>query len=95
LVLKEEGIEDNNKLEKRVDLKNISIPILNIVADKDDLVSSKSSIPITEHKDNNGFISSKDKKLIEFPSNHVELCISYKAHKDLWPQVINWLKERS
>jgi polyhydroxyalkanoate synthase len=99
LILKEEkeGIEaeNNKRKEKTVDLKNISIPILNIVANKDDLVSSKSSIPITEQNDNNRFMRSKEKKLIEFPSNHVELCISYDAHRYLWPQVIDWLKERS
>ena len=49
--------------------------------------------PISEESDSN-LISSKEKKLIEFPSGHVELCISYDAHKDLWPQVIGWLKER-
>ncbi|MGN6623484.1 MAG: alpha/beta fold hydrolase, partial [Candidatus Nitrosocosmicus sp.] len=99
LILKAENEDviqvENKKIEKTVDLKNISIPILNIVAGKDDLVSSNSSIPITEHKDNNSFISSKDKKLIEFPSNHVELCISYESHRDLWPQVIEWLKDRT
>ena len=70
------------------------MPILNIVGNKDDLVSSNSSIPITEEI-GNGLISSKDKKLIDFPSGHVELCISYDAHENLWPQVIQWLKDRS
>ena len=51
-------------------------------------------LPITEEI-GNGLISSKDKRLIEFPSGHVELCISYDAHENLWPQVIQWLKDRS
>jgi polyhydroxyalkanoate synthase subunit PhaC len=101
LVLKvaatKEDYDNDNLTKKLVDLQNISMPILNIVGNRDDLVSPKSSIPITgnDNDNDNGFISSKDKKLIEFPSNHVEICISYDAHKELWPQVIDWLKARS
>ena len=74
------------------------MPILNIVGNKDDLVSPNSSVPITDCDNGYGYgcvVSSKDKRLIEFPSDHIELCISYDAHKNLWPQVIEWLKERS
>ena len=89
-----------SQIEKEaVDLKNISVPILNIVGNKDDLVSSMSSIPITEDDNggsgSGGIVSSKDKRLMVFPSEHIELCISYDAHKQLWPQVTQWLKERS
>jgi polyhydroxyalkanoate synthase subunit PhaC len=91
----DEKNENTTTMKKRaIDLKNISMPILNIIGNKDDLVSSKSSIPITEEI-GNGLISSKEKRLLEFPSGHVELCISYDAHENLWPQVIQWLKERS
>ena len=56
-----------------IDLSNITMPILNIVGKKDDLVrphSSKSTLDAIE---------SKDKKLIEFPTGHVGLCISKQA----------------
>ena len=85
-------------MKKVFDLKNITMPILNIVVNKDNLVSSVSSVPITEGYDGDGgsgIVSSEDKTLIEFPSDHIELCTSYDAHKNLWPQVIKWLKERS
>ena len=72
-----------------VNLKNITIPILNIIASKDDLVSPKSSMPISE------VVASKDKKTIEIPSGHIELCISYDAHKNLWPEVVDWLLSKS
>ena len=72
-----------------IDLRKITIPVLNIVGIYDDLVPSASSIPL------NDVISSSDKKLIEFPAGHVELCISSSAHADLWPQVVKWLQERS
>jgi len=97
--LKTEKGTSQMKKTAAVDLKNITMPVLNIVGNKDDLVSPKSSIPITEGDGNgdgcSGIISSKDRMLMEFPLDHVELCISYDAHKNLWTQVIQWLKERS
>ncbi len=96
---KQEEEKETSQIKKAVDLKNISVPILNIVGNKDDLVSSESSIPITEG--DNGdigsgvIVSSKDRMLIEIPSDHIELCTSYDAHKNLWPQATQWLKERS
>ncbi len=95
--MKKENETKTSQMKKAVDLKNITMPILNIVGNKDDLVSSGSSVPITEGYDGDGgrgIVSSEDKTLIEFPSDHIELCTSYDAHKNLWPQVTKWLKER-
>lgn len=75
--------------ENLVDLKKITMPVLNIVGTNDDLVSAESSRTITD------VISSKDKKILEFPTGHVGLCISRTAHKRLWPKVGKWLKEHS
>jgi polyhydroxyalkanoate synthase len=72
-----------------VDLKKITMPVLNIVGTNDDLVSAESSRSITD------IVSSKDKKTLEFPIGHVGLCISKTAHKKLWPEVGKWLKEYS
>jgi len=74
---------------KLVDLKKITMPVLNIVGTNDDLVSAESSRTITD------VVSSKDKKTLEFPIGHVGLCISRTAHKKLWPEVGKWLKEHS
>jgi polyhydroxyalkanoate synthase len=76
-----------------IDLKKITMPVLNIVGTKDDLVSAESSRTITSSDDE--VISSKDKKTLEFPTGHVGLCISRTAHKKLWPEVGKWLTERS
>lgn len=74
---------------KTINLKTITMPLLNIVGVKDDLAPSTSSIPL------NDAVSSTDRKLIEFPSGHVGLCVSSLAYTDLWPQVVRWLQERS
>ena len=72
-----------------VDLKKITMPVLNIIGTNDDLVSAESSRTITD------IISSKDKKTLEFPTGHVGLCIGQAAHKKLWPEVGQWIKEHS
>jgi len=84
-------IQNKVKLGKElVDLKKITMPVLNIVGTADDLVSAESSRTITTE-----LISSKDKKILEFPIGHVGLCISRTAHKKLWPEVGKWLTEHS
>ena len=72
-----------------IDLSKITMPVLNILGLYDDIISPQSSRPITS------VVGSKDKKLIEFPTGHVGLCISQKAHEQLWPEVGNWLSQRS
>lgn len=72
-----------------IDLKNITMPFLDIVGSKDDLVPPESSRTIID------VISSTDKKLIEFPTGHVGLCVSQAAHQQLWPEVGRWISQRS
>ena len=72
-----------------INLKNITIPVLDIVGTTDDLVPPSSSKSIMDA------IGSTDKKLIEFPTGHVGLCISPIAHEKLWPEVGAWLASRS
>ena len=86
----EETYDDNNKSDTIINLKNINMPFLNIVAKKDDLVSPSSSKAL-----NKALTECHDKDLIEHNSGHVGLMIGKNAHKELWPKVGNWLKERS
>ena len=84
---KEKVKEQREKIP--IDLKKITVPVLNIVGSKDDLVSPKSSLPIIDS------VASRDNKTIEIPLGHIELCISYEAHQNLWPQVVDWLQRKS
>jgi len=77
------------KIISEMDIARITMPTLSIVGRNDDLVSYASSIPL------NNYISSTDKHLIEFPGDHIELCISYNAHTNIWPKVVEWLEQRS
>lgn len=81
-----------NKLEingKLVELKNIKCPVMNLIAEHDHLVPPESSIGF------NDLISSTDKETIVFPSGHIGLSVSGKSLKGLWPDVADWLIERS
>ena len=72
-----------------INLKNITIPLLDIVGTKDDLVPPSASTSVINA------VGSADKKLIEFPTGHVGLCISNMAHEKLWPDVGSWIAQRS
>lgn len=74
---------------KRVNLKLIDMPLLNIVGQEDNLVTPDSSTPL------NDLTSSKDKETISFPSGHIGISVSGKAHKELWPRVAEWINEHS
>ncbi len=88
----QENLLVENKLRingKAVDLRKISCPVLNLVAEHDHLVPPASSTVL------NGLISSKDKETIVFPTGHIGMSVSSKSLKDLWPRVGEWLIERS
>ena len=80
----------NDEHDTNINLKNIDMPFLNIVAKRDDLVAPNSSKAL-----NDALTESHDKDLIEFNSGHVGLMIGKNAHKELWPKVGHWLKKRS
>ncbi|HTY54892.1 MAG TPA: alpha/beta fold hydrolase [Candidatus Binataceae bacterium] len=69
----------------RVELKDINCPVLNVVAQWDDVVDPKSSLPFID------LISSRDKANVVFPTGHVGAVVSSAAQKKLWPQVATWL----
>ncbi len=78
--------EKGNVNDNTININKITIPVLSIIAEKDDLVSPMSSLAI------NNYISSKDTEIFTHPGGHVSLCISDQAHKELWPKVANWIR---
>ena len=72
-----------------VKLANISASLLNIVAQYDHLVAQSQAEGIMD------LISSEDKELRIIPSTHVGIMISGRAKYKLWPEVVEWLSERS
>jgi polyhydroxyalkanoate synthase len=71
-----------------VDLKRISMPLLNIYATEDHLVPPACSIPL------NDLVGSEDKTLYSFPGGHIGIYVSSRSQKELAPKVSGWLIER-
>ena len=73
-----------------VNLQNITCPVLNIMAGKDDLVPCSQGTPF------NDLVGSKDRKTILLEgSGHIGLAIGSRAQKEIWPQACQWLAQRT
>ncbi len=72
-----------------VDLRQITCPVLNLIATGDHLVTPSQSQPFSEA------VSSADRKTVHFPAGHIGLAVGSKAHRELWPSVCEWLAQRS
>lgn len=74
---------------RKVDLKNLTIPFLNVYATEDNIIPNTSTIPV------NDAIGSKDKELYAFPGGHIGVFVGAKSQKELAPKVAEWVKVRS
>jgi len=74
--------------DKTVNLANLSMPILNLYADKDHLVPPESTLALGK------YISTKDYTVKSFPVGHIGMYVSGKVQKDLPPAIVEWLKTR-
>ena len=75
--------------ENLVDLSKINVPLLNIVAEEDHLVSPQCSVAL------NDSVSSVDKRLMHFHTGHVGLIASSYSQNNVLPKVGQWLRVRS
>jgi len=74
--------------DDKVDLRRVTCPVLNVVAEQDDVVHPRSSIGLLDH------VGSQDKCNLLFPTGHIGAVVSAPAIGKLWPQVGGWLAER-
>lgn len=74
--------------DKRVDLGNITMPLLNIYASADHLVPPAATKPL------NDLVGSSDKTLYEFKGGHIGVFVGSKSQKELAPAISKWLHER-
>ncbi|HEY9752030.1 MAG TPA: class III poly(R)-hydroxyalkanoic acid synthase subunit PhaC [Coleofasciculaceae cyanobacterium] len=86
----------NNKLikgevkigDRTVNLPNVTMPVLNLYADKDHLVPPRSSLALGE------YVGSQDYTVQGFPVGHIGMYVSGKVQRDLPPVIVNWIKDR-
>lgn len=73
----------------KVNLKNATMPFLNIYATDDNIIPNSSTIPVNE------VIGSKDKEMYPFPGGHIGVFVGARSQKELGPKVAQWVIERS
>jgi polyhydroxyalkanoate synthase len=74
---------------EKVDLKKITMPLLNIYAASDHLVPPSSTKPL------NDLVGSTDKELYEFKGGHIGVFVGSRSQKELAPSIAEWLHKRS
>ncbi|GAB6862744.1 class III poly(R)-hydroxyalkanoic acid synthase subunit PhaC [Haloplanus litoreus] len=81
-----------NELElngERVDLDDITMPVLQVIGEYDHLIPPEASKPFNEK------VASDDTEIMEFSTGHIGLSVSSSTHEHLWPDVAEWFAERS
>lgn len=81
----------NNELKigrRTVNLKDITMPVMNVYATEDHLVPPAATIPL------NDLIGSKDKSLYKFPGGHIGVFVGGRSQKELAPAVAEFLISR-
>jgi polyhydroxyalkanoate synthase len=73
---------------RKVNLKNLTSPLLNIYATEDHLVPPAATMPL------NDYVGSEDKELYGFKGGHIGVFVGGKSQKELAPAVTQWLKKR-
>ncbi|MCP4350453.1 MAG: class III poly(R)-hydroxyalkanoic acid synthase subunit PhaC [Desulfobacterales bacterium] len=80
-----------SKLElngKRVDLKNITMPLLNFYGKFDHLVPPQACELLTKH------VGSDDTEDICLNTGHIGIYVSSRCQKEFAPKIVQWLKQR-
>lgn len=90
--LYQKNLLKQNKLkigEKTVNLKNITMPVLNVFGEYDHLVPPACSRNFTD------YIASQDKESTAFPTGHIGMFVSSRSQKEICPRLSKWLIKRS
>jgi len=73
---------------QRVDLKQITMPVLCLYADFDTLVPPAACKKLLEH------VGTKDKQELSFPVGHIGIFVSGKTQATLAPRIAEWVNQR-
>ncbi|MFT3708401.1 MAG: alpha/beta fold hydrolase [Archangium sp.] len=75
----------HHALGKRVDLKDITCPVLTIAADKDTICPPKAAVAL------NVAVGSAETRTVSVPGGHVGAVVGSKAAEKLYPALIDWV----
>lgn len=74
---------------KKVNLKNINIPFLNVYATEDNIIPNESTIAV------NDYLGTDDITTYPFKGGHIGVFVGGKSQKELGPTVAKWVLDRS
>ena len=74
---------------RRVDLGRIARPLLVVTAGADHIAPREGTLPLLD------LVSSGDVTHLDRPGGHIGLMAGSKARHEIWPEIVNWLDERS
>ena len=74
---------------RRVDLRRIERPLLVVTAGADHIAPREGTLPLLD------LVSSSDVTHLDRPGGHIGLMAGSKARHEIWPEIVNWLNERS
>jgi polyhydroxyalkanoate synthase subunit PhaC len=80
-----------NRLEvggRRIDLRNITMPVLNIYGKFDHLVPPEACEPLIR------YVGSTDTENVRLDTGHIGIYVSSKCQKEFAPKIAAWLKDR-
>jgi polyhydroxyalkanoate synthase len=72
-----------------INLKDITIPVLNVFAEQDHLVPPSASRPLGD------YIGTKDYTQLAFPGGHIGIYVSGRAQRQVPPAIHEWLAKRT
>jgi polyhydroxyalkanoate synthase subunit PhaC len=73
---------------ERIDLRRITMPLATLVGLNDNLVPPESTERVHAH------VGSKDTMKFSNPSGHIGISTGRRAHEEMWPRYIDWIKAR-
>jgi len=74
---------------ERVDLRRVEQPLLVVTAGADHIAPRPGTMPIFDH------VGSDDVTHLDRPGGHIGLMAGSKARQEIWPDIADWLSERS
>lgn len=75
--------------DKKVNLKNITMPVLDVYAEYDHLVPASSSKPLAD------LVGSADVEVVSFNVGHIGMYVSSKSQTDIAPKISTWILNHS
>lgn len=74
---------------KRANLKQITCPVMTVVAERDTICPPNAAVAL------NQAVGSAQTKVLSVPGGHVGAVVGSKAASNLYPPLIQWMKERT